>query len=104
MCWPGRCGRCWTREGPGDCRVRSSERRAAMRLWYRVFFLSLGGMFLAELFVMWFLDRLGVRWGFPGALVDALLLTMLVLPILYFTALQPVSRLAATLATAEADG
>ena len=74
-----------------------------MRLWHRVFFLSLGGMFLSELFVMWFLDRLGVRWGFPGALVDALLLTMLVLPILYFTALQPVSRLAASLATAEAD-
>ena len=52
-----------------------------MRLWYRVFFLSLGGMFLAELFVMWFLDRLGMRWGFSGALMDALLLTMLVLPI-----------------------
>ena len=69
--------------------MRSSERRAVMRLWHRVVFLSLGGMFLAELFVMWFLDRLGVRWGFPGALVDALLLTMLVLPILYFTALQP---------------
>jgi PAS domain S-box-containing protein len=60
-------------------------------------------MFLAELFVMWFLGRLGMRWGFSGALVDALLLTMLVLPILYFTALQPVSRLAASLATAEAD-
>ncbi len=74
-----------------------------MRLWHRVFFLSLGGMFLAELFVMWLLDRLGVRWGFSGALVDALLLTMLVLPILYFTALRPVSRLAASLATAEAD-
>ena len=69
--------------------MRSSERRAVMGLWRRVVFLSLGGMFLAELFVMWFLDRLGVRWGFPGALVDALLLTMLVLPILYFTALQP---------------
>jgi hypothetical protein len=74
-----------------------------MRLWHRVFFLSLGGMFLAELFVMWFLNRLGIRWGFSGALVDALLLTMLVLPILYFTALQPVSRLAASVATAEAD-
>jgi len=74
-----------------------------MRLWHRVVFLSLGGMFLAELFVMWLLDRLGVRWGFPGALVDALLLTMLVLPILYFTALRPVSRLAASVATAEAD-
>ena len=60
-----------------------------MRLWHRVVFLSLGGMFLAELFVMWFLDRLGVRWGFPGALVDALLLTLLVLPILYFPALRP---------------
>lgn len=88
---------------PGDLRVSSSARRAVMRLWRRVFFLSLGGMFLAELFVMWFLDRLGMRWGFPGALVDALLLTMLVLPILYFTALQPVSRLAASWATAEAD-
>jgi len=74
-----------------------------MRLWHRVFFLSLGGMFLAELFVMWFLGHLGMRWGFSGALVDALLLTMLVLPILYFTALRPVSRLAASLATAEAD-
>jgi len=74
-----------------------------MRLWHRVFFLSLGGMFLAELFVMWLLGRLGMRWGVSGALAAALLLTMLVLPILYFTALRPVSRLAASLATAEAD-
>lgn len=79
--------------------ARHPVHRAALALWRRVLPACLLGVFLAELLVMLVLDRLHVRWGWASSLLDAALLTALILPLLYFVVLCPVGELAARLAT-----
>lgn len=83
--------------------AQRSERAALRRLWYRIGPVSLIGVFLAELVVMNFLESLQMSWGLLANLLDALLLTALILPGLYFVVLRPMSRLAALHSLATAD-
>ena len=83
--------------------AQRSERAALRRLWFTIAPVSLIGVFLAELVVMNALQSFQMSWGLLANLLDALLLTALILPGLYFVVLRPVSRLAARLALATAD-
>ena len=83
--------------------AQRSERAALRRLWLTIAPVSLVGVFLAELFVMNVLQLFQLSWGLLANLLDALLLTALILPGLYFVVLRPVSRLAARLALATAE-
>jgi PAS domain S-box-containing protein len=75
----------------------------SLSLFGRVVPTILVGLFLAELSVMLLLDYLQLQGGLFTALVDALLLTVFVLPGLYIVVLLPLAKLASRLATATAD-
>ena len=76
---------------------------AVRAMWKPILLASLLGIFLAELCVMLLLDRLHLPWGWPAALLDATLLTILILPGLYLVVLRPVAELTARLAAAAAQ-
>ncbi len=81
-----------------------SEREAIVRLGWTIVPAALVGIFLAELFVMRVLGSLGLRGAGLGIdLLDSSLLTLLVLPGLYFVVLRPVARLSAALSAASAN-
>lgn len=71
--------------------------------WRRIVPATLIGLFLAELFVMLLFDFLNVQGGVEVALLDAALLTVLILPGLYFVVLRPVADLAGRAAAASAN-
>ncbi|MFQ5877035.1 MAG: PAS domain S-box protein [Acidobacteriota bacterium] len=83
--------------------ARRIERQASLRLWSRMVPACLGGVFLAEWFVMHLLTALSLSWGPLVNLLDATILTVLILPGVYLTVLRPMGRLAAQLALASAD-
>lgn len=92
--------------GPPDrSPLRESVRPSTVvaPLWRTIVPATLVGVFLAELFVMWLLDLMNVRWGVLSSLLDAALLTVLILPGLYLVVLRPVASLATRLAAASAN-
>ncbi len=86
-----------------EAAARRSERKATLQIIYKIVPVSLVGLFLAELFVMYLLEFLGIGWGWATNLLDATLLTALALPGLYLVVVRPVGRLAAALAMATAE-
>jgi len=74
-----------------------------LSMWSKIVPATLFGLFLAELSVMLLFDFLNLSSGIVTALVDATLLTILILPGLYAVILLPIARLASQLAAAAAD-
>ncbi|MBI4470348.1 MAG: PAS domain S-box protein [Acidobacteria bacterium] len=64
---------------------------------------TLIGLFLAELLIMLLLDLLNLQRGILVDLLDAALLAVFFLPVLYLVVLLPVATLTTRLATASAD-
>lgn len=71
--------------------------------WRRIVPATLAGIFVAEFLVMLLFDSLGIPQGFSGAVLDAALLTVLILPGLFLVVLVPVASLATRLAATTAD-
>lgn len=86
-----------------ESEVRRSVREAVFTLWRRIVPATLIGVFLAEIFVMFLLEGMGLRWGTATHLLDASLLTFLIAPGLYLVVLRPVGRLSARFAVVSAD-
>lgn len=86
-----------------DTEHHAAVGRAVFTLWWKILPLSLLGVFTAEFAVMLLLDHMHLPRGRATNLVDAALLTALLLPGLYLVVLRPVGRMAARLAVASAD-